>query len=304
MQEETKDARVLKMEIRKRRIALLFLSVGAVSFGFSGVLIKLCDFPPSVIASFRMILAGVVLTPFCVGRLRDLFRERGIPGFLLLLIPGLLLGLHFQAWIIGLKRTYVASATFIFSINPLFFTLFERFLHKRRIPVYTYVALAMVLGGAYWLFASRGGQLGQTGDFLCLLSTLLFVIYLLVSRRVSEDVPHLLYIHVIYLWGGLLTLPFSLAGGGLARVDVTAVGSVLALLGLALFPTLIGHTSNNYGVRHLSPLTISFFTLTEPIIASLSAALILTEIPPYREFPSYSLFLGATVLYLVKSRGR
>jgi drug/metabolite transporter (DMT)-like permease len=289
---------------RQRRIALLFLSVGAVSFGFAGVLIKLCAFPPAVIASFRMILAGLAVAPFCLGQLRDLFRQRGIPGFLLLLIPGLLLGLHFQAFIIGLKRTYVASATFIFSINPLFFALFERFLYKRRIPAYTYVSLAMVLGGAYWLFASRGGQLGQTGDILCLLSTLLFVIYILVSRRISGDVPHLLYIHVIYLWGGLLTLPFALLGGGLARVDVTAVGSVLALLGLALFPTLIGHTSNNYGVRYLSPLTISFFTLTEPIVASLTAALILAEIPPYREFPSYALFLAATVLYLLISRGR
>jgi drug/metabolite transporter (DMT)-like permease len=289
---------------RQRRIALLFLSVGAVSFGFAGVLIKLCAFPPAVIASFRMILAGLAVAPFCLGQLRDLFRQRGIPGFLLLLIPGLLLGLHFQAFIIGLKRTYVASATFIFSINPLFFALFERFLYKRRIPAYTYVSLAMVLGGAYWLFASRGGQMGQTGDILCLLSTLLFVIYILVSRRISGDVPHLLYIHVIYLWGGLLTLPFALLGGGLARVDVTAVGSVLALLGLALFPTLIGHTSNNYGVRYLSPLTISFFTLTEPIVASLTAALILAEIPPYREFPSYALFLAATVLYLLISRGR
>jgi drug/metabolite transporter (DMT)-like permease len=290
-------------ETRQRRIALLFLSVGAVSFGFSGVLIKLCDYPPPVIASFRMILAGLAVAPFCLGQLRSLLRDSGVSGFLLLLIPGLLLGLHFQAWVMGLKRTYVASATFIFSINPLFFALFERFLYKRRIPVYTYVALAMVLGGAYWLFASRGGELGQTGDFLCLLSTLLFVIYLLVSRRVSGRVPHLLYIHVIYLWGGLLTLPFALAGGALGRVDVTAVGSVLALLGLALFPTLIGHTSNNYGVRHLNPLTVSFFTLTEPVIAGLMAALILSEIPPVREFPSYALFLGATVLYLVKSRG-
>ena len=289
---------------RQRRIALLFLTVGAVSFGFAGVLVKLCGFPPSVIASFRMILAGLAVAPFCLGQLRDFLREKGIPGFLLLLIPGLLLGLHFQAFIIGLKRTYVASATFIFSINPLFFALFERFLYKRRIPVYTYFCLAMVLGGAYWLFASGGGRLGQTGDLLCLLSTLLFVVYLLVSRRVSADVPHLLYIHVIYLWGGALTLPFALPGGALARVDVTALGSVLALLGLALFPTLIGHTSNNYGVRYLNPLTISFFTLTEPVIASVTAALILSEIPPYREFPSYALFLGATVLYLVKSRAR
>jgi drug/metabolite transporter (DMT)-like permease len=292
------------MEIRQRRIALVFLSIGAVSFGFSGVLIKLCNFPPSVIASFRMILAGVAVAPLCLGQLKRFFRQRGIPGFLLLLVPGLLLGVHFQAWVIGLKRTYVASASFIFSINPLFFALFERFLFKKRIPVYTYISLAMVLGGAYWLFAGRGGQLGQTGDFLCLLSTLLFVIYLLVSRRISGDVPHLLYIHVIYLWGGLLTLPFAFAGGGLAQVDLRALGSVFALLGLALFPTLIGHTSNNYGVRYFSPLTVSFFTLTEPVIASLTAALILSEVPPLREFPSYALFLGATVLYLVKSRAR
>jgi drug/metabolite transporter (DMT)-like permease len=292
------------METRQRRIALLFLSIGVVSFGFSGVLIKLCDFPPPVIASFRMILAGLAVAPFCMGQLRDLFRRRGLSGFLLLLIPGLLLGLHFQAWVMGLKRTYVASATFIFSINPLFFALFQRFLYKKKIPLYTYISLAMVLGGAYWLFASRGGELGQSGDFLCLLSTLLFVIYLLVSRRVAGDTPHLLYIHVIYFWGGLLTLPFSFAGGVLARVDVTAAGSVLALLGLAFFPTLIGHTSNTYGVRHLSPLTVSFFTVTEPIIAGLSAALILSEVPPLREFPSYALFLGATVLYLVKARDR
>lgn len=139
-----------------------------MSFGFSSVLVKLCDFPATVIASFRMILAGLVLTPFCLGKLKNLFRERGLPGFILLLIPGLLLGLHLQARIIRLKRTYVASATFIISINPLFFALFERFLYKKRIPGYTYIALAMVLGGAYWLFASRGGQLGQTGDFLCL----------------------------------------------------------------------------------------------------------------------------------------
>ena len=224
---------------RQQKIALIFLTVGAISFGFSSVLVKLCAFPPPVIASFRMILAGLALTPLCLGQLKDLFRQRGVSGFLLLLIPGLLLGLHFQAWILGLKRTYVASATFIFSINPLFFVLFERFLYKRRIHVYTYISLAMVLGGAYWLFASRGGQFGQTGDFLCLLSTLLFVIYLLVSRRVSKDVPHLVYIHVIYLWGGLLILPFALTGGGLGRVDVADLGSVLALLGLALFPTLV-----------------------------------------------------------------
>ena len=79
---------------------------------------------------------------------------------------------------------------------------------------------------------------------------------------------------------------------------------MLALLALALFPTLIGHTSNNYGVRYLSPLTVSFFTLCEPIIAGIGAVLILSELPSYRVLPAYALFLGATVLHLVKSKSR
>lgn len=296
--------RFWKTSVRKQKAAFLFLIVGALSFGISSVLIKLCTYPPTVIASLRMVLAGLVLTPFCIKPLRELLRAKGPAGFLVLLIPGLLLGLHFQAWVIGLKNTYVASATFIFSINPVFFALFERFLYKKRIPGYTYISLALVLGGAYWLFALRGGRLGQSGDFLCLISTLLFVVYLLVSRRVSGDIPHLLYIHIIYLWGGLLTLPFSLAGGQLAQVDLTATGSVLSLLALALLPTLIGHTSTNYGIRYLSPLTVSFFTLSEPITATITAALILAEVPSYREFPAYALFLGATLFYLIKSRAR
>jgi drug/metabolite transporter (DMT)-like permease len=288
----------------QRRRALLFLLAGVLSFGFSGVLIKLCRYPPTVIASFRMILAGLLLTPLVLRPLGELLRGRGFAAVLLLLLPGLLLGLHFQAWVIGLKRSTVANATFLFSINPVFFALFERFLRRKPIPAYTYVSLGMVLAGAYWLFAVQGSRLGQGGDFLVLLSVFLFVAYLLVSQRVSRDLPHLLYIHIIYLWGGLLVLPFALVGGDLGQVRLADTGSLLALLGLALFPTLIGHTSSNFGVRHLPALTVSFFTLTEPVLASVAAAVILAELPTLGELPAYGLFLAATVLYLLSSRDR
>ena len=71
---------------RQQKVALVFLAVGAISFGFSGVLIKLCAFPAPVIASFRMILAGLAVAPLCLGQLKDLFRKRGASGVLLLLM--------------------------------------------------------------------------------------------------------------------------------------------------------------------------------------------------------------------------
>ncbi len=285
-----------------RRTALLFLAIGTISFGFSGVLIKLCAFPPPVIASGRMLLAGAVLTPFCLPGLKRLVRERGLVGLLLLVLPGLLLGLHFHAWVAGLKRTSVASATFIFSVNPVFFALFERFLFRKTVRAYTYVSLGLALAGAYWLLAVKGGRLGQTGDILCFIATLLFVVYLLASRRVSEGVPHLVYIHLIYLWGGLLTLPLAFLWAQPASLSLSDTRSLLALAALALFPTLVGHTSSNYGVRHLPALTVSFFSLTEPVFATVSAALVLGEIPSPREFPAYFLFLAAVVFYLWRSR--
>jgi drug/metabolite transporter (DMT)-like permease len=311
----------------RRRRALIFLSFGVVSFGVSGVLIKLCRYSPAVIASFRMILAGAVLTPFCIGAWRRFLGERGLAGVLLLLVPGVLLGLHFQAWVAGLKLTTVAAGTFIFSINPVFFALAERVVRRRRVPPYALAALGLVVAGAAWLFwvkegrAAPGGHL--RGDLLCLLSTLLFVVYLFVSRWVTTrtraaragsprsvtvepvpgSVPHALYIHVLYLGGGLATLPFALAGGELARTDLGDTASALALLGLALLPTLIGHSANNYAVRFLPPLTVSFFTLAEPVLATAAAALVLTELPAPAEVPTYALFLCATVFYLVRSRG-
>ena len=314
----------------ERGRALTFLAVGVLSFGFSGVLIKLCLFPPSVVASFRMILAGAVLTPFCVPAWRRFLAERGAAGVLLLLLPGVLLGLHFHAWVAGLKLTSVANATFIFSMNPVFFALAERFVRRRRVPPYALISLALGAAGAGWLFFLKRGTPGGGGDLLCLLATLLFVVYLLVSRWVTSSspqtetsqlrtgrtrtspqrprsptaAPHHLYIHIVYLGGGLATLPLALLGGEPWRVNLGDTGSILALVGLALFPTLIGHTANNYGVRFLPPLTVSFFTLAEPVLATAAAALVLGEVPAARELPSYALLLAATVYYLVRARGR
>jgi len=336
----------------ERGRALTFLAVGVLSFGFSGVLIKLCFFPPSVVASFRMILAGAVLAPFCVPAWRRFLAERGAAGVLLLLLPGVLLGLHFHAWVAGLKLTSVANGTFIFSMNPVFFALAERFVRRRRVPPFALISLALGAAGAGWLFFLKRGTPGGGGDLLCLLATLLFVVYLLVSRWVTKTspqtetktspqtetktspqtetktqtgrsqlrtgrtrtspqrpraptaTPHHLYIHIVYLGGGLATLPLALLGGGPGRVNLGDTGSILALVGLALFPTLIGHTANNYGVRFLPPLTVSFFTLAEPVLATAAAALVLGEVPAARELPSYALLLAATVYYLVRARGR
>jgi drug/metabolite transporter (DMT)-like permease len=292
-----------------RRFALAFLCVGALSGGFASILIRLCRYPAPAVACLRMLLAGILLLPFSLGALRRAWRERGPGGFLRLLAPGLLLSAHFQCWVLGLRHTSVANATFLMSLTPVFFALAQRFGARpfgarRPLPVYTLVSLALAAAGAAWLLLQGGGRLGRLGDLLVLAAALLYVGYLLAARRVAGDLPHLAFAQTIYFWGGLAGLPVALLAGGLPPGSLEDSVSLAALAGLVLFPTLIGHTSLNFGVRHLSPLTVSFFSLAEPVVATAAALLLLGEPFAPLDLPAYGLFLAATLLYLLSSARR
>ncbi|NOY08005.1 MAG: DMT family transporter [Spirochaetes bacterium] len=284
---------------REKQTALIFLIGGAVTFGFSSLFIKLCLFPATVIASFRMIIAGIVLVPFSYRAFIHLYREKGMSGMIILIIPGILLGLHFQLWVMGIKNTLIATGTFIFSVNPILFAAAERILYKRRVNLPSLISLLMVVTGAVWLFTAGNGKFGRQGDIYCLLATILFVFYLFSAKKLSAGVPHTLFIHLIYLWGGIATLPFIFITGDFYRVVFNDMYSLLFLLLLAIFPTLIGHTSNNYAVRLFSPLFVSFFSLFEPLLSGIAAYIFLHEKPALALYPGYFLLITASVVYLL-----
>ncbi len=296
----------------RRRAALLFLAAGTLAFGFAPILARVCRYPAAAVAALRLLAAGLLLLPFAAAAAARWLKAGGWPALLRVALPALLLGLHFQFWVLGIRATSVATGTFIVSVNPVVFALAERLIDRRRIPPRTAAALLLVLSGALWILLREGGRIGRVGDLFCFLSVLFFVAYLMVSRDAARGVPHRVYIQVLYLAGGLLTLPFvalaPVGASAAARLPapplLTDTGSLLALLGLALFPTLVGHTSTNYGVRFFSPLTVSFFTLLEPVFATAAAAPLLGEPPRTEVLPAYALFVAATVLVLTSGRRR
>jgi drug/metabolite transporter (DMT)-like permease len=218
----------------------------------------------------------------------------------------------------------VANATFLMSLNPVFFALVQRYGGRcgawfsarfagrsgaragagRPLPPYILASLGLAVGGAAWLLAAGSGSLGRLGDLLVLAACLLYVGYLLAARRVAGDLPHLAFAHLLYFWGGLAGLPAALLAGGLSPAVLGDARSLAALAGLVLFPTLVGHTALSFGVRHLKPLTVSFFALAEPLVATAAALLLLGEAPPAAALPAYGLLLAAALLYLLAAARR
>ena len=293
-------------QLQRRTLALLLLCVGTLTFGSSSVLIRLCAFPSGMVASLRMLIAGLVLLPFIAPGIAVVVRGRGIRGLLRLAVPGILLGLHFHLWVAGVRQTSVATATFIFATNPVLFAVAELAVYRRRLSAADWCALALATAGGAWLVASGGGGSSLAGAALCLAATILFVLYLVTSEKVSSGTPHPAFVCLIYLVGGLLTLPIALARGEATTTSWTDGGSWLALAALALLPTLVGHASNTYAVRFFPPILVSFTTLLEPILSSIAAQVVLGERPRSGDLPAYALLAAATTLFLAARwiRGR
>jgi len=288
------------MEIEnKQKTALLFLIGGTVTFGFSSLFIKLCSFPVTVIASLRIIIAGIVIIPFAYRSILLVYKKHSLKELLVLIIPGILLGLHFQLWVLGIKNTYIATGTFIFSTNPVLFAVTERLLYKRKAKTSTVISLILVILGALWIFTIGRGRFGQPGDIFCLLATIVFVLYLLSAKKYSRGLTHTSFIHLIYLWGGIAMLPFIFITGDFQRIEFNDMYSYLFLMLLVIFPTLIGHTSSNYAVRYFSPLFVSFFTLFEPLLSSIAAYIFLREKPAPMLYPGYTILITASLTYLL-----
>jgi len=285
-------------QLQRRTLALLFLCAGTLTFCFSSVFIRLCALPSGMVASLRMVLAGLVLLPFIAPGMRAIVRGRGFLSLLPLAVPGILLGLHFHLWVAGVRQTSVATATFIFATNPVLFAAAEVAVYRRRLSAADWCALALAAAGGAWIVVRGGGGSGLAGDALCFAATVLFVLYLVASEKVSSGMPHPTYVCLIYLAGGLLTLPIALIRGEAARAAWGDGGAWLALAALALLPTLVGHASNTYAVRFFPPILVSFTTLLEPILSSLAALAVLGERPPAAELPAYALFAAATALFL------
>ena len=283
---------------QRRPLAIVFLAFGILTFGSSSVLIRLCAFPSGLVASLRMVIAGLALLPFVAGGLGALIPAIGGRRLAALLVPGILLGIHFHLWVAGVRLTTVAAATFIFATNPVLFAIVEVTAYRRRLEWTDWLALALVAAGGAWLLAAGGGGAGLAGILLCFASTAVFVAYLVSSQMVSTGIPHPTYVSLIYLAGGTITLPLALIGGGFATTAWTDGGAWLALAALALLPTLVGHGSSTYAVRFFPPILVSFTTLLEPLLSSLAALVVLGERPPAAELPSYALFAAATALFL------
>lgn len=248
----------------------------------------------AILSRYALATAGAVAVAFwrCAGGALALAplgaREarRAVPGgrrVAQMAASGVLLAVHFSFFIGAIALTTVGSAVLLATMSPVFVAVGgARFLDE---PVSRRTAAGIVVslvGAAVVTLADASGPaLGGTallGDAMALLSAVAVAGYLLLGRAVRRDVAPATYSGTVYATAALVLLGAAAVGGvplqGFSRT------SWLAIAAIVVGPQLLGHTVFNTLLSRVAPAVVSVVILSEPVLATLLAAVLLSEVPP------------------------
>lgn len=276
---------------------LVLLLGGVLSFAASSILIRFAEAAPSLaVAAIRTMWAIAFLAPMGVPATRKAWSALSVKDRWLVLVAGILLGVHFVAWISSVYLTTVASAAVLVSTGPIFLALLGFLVLRERLETRTAIAIIVaVAGSALIAYGDATGvvQPGRNpvvGNALALLAAVVWAAYLLIGRVVRQRLDWMAYVFPLYVIAGLT----AFVAVWVQDIPVTGYPwQIYALCALmAIFPQILGHGSFNYAVKFYPAALLGLLGLLEPVGATLMAYGLFGEKPG-------SLALAGMVLIIV-----
>lgn len=267
-------------------VAPALLVVGVVVASAAPILIRYADGAEALAISFwRCATGAVILLPFARTGLRSLTIENKK----LTAAAGVFLALHFATWISSLELTAVAPSVLLVSTTPIFVALVAPRVVKERLTRSGWMGIILAFTGVAFIVILDPGVSefegsSMIGNALALAGGATAGGYVLAGRLARRDLGILPYAVATYGVAAALLLVVCLASGvSLWGYDA---GTWWAILALVVGPQLLGHTVINYVLSDIDATTVSVSFMAEPVIATILAALLFSEVPSLVFYPA------------------
>ncbi len=253
-----------------------------------------------MLAAYRLLLTVLLIAPLFFRDYHRHYNGTALELFRSAFWPGLILGIHFISWVIGARLTSGANATLIVSLVPLVMPFFMFFLFRERVTQREILSTALALLGLLVLAAGDFSISADylLGDLVCLLSMVLFGLYLALARNSTKYASIWLYTFPLYLVAGVfcffIALPFS------SPLHHYSAYEGLMIVLLAVVPTIGGHTILNFSMQKFRGQTVSIINMGQFIFAGLVAYFLYREIPA-KEFYIASLLVFMSIWIIIRT---
>lgn len=243
-----------------------------IAFSLSSTLVKRAETPGVLVAFWRMALVSLVWNGYLWSTGRHVTRRHLRQA----LVPGVFFGLNLAIFFAGATHNSVANAALIGSLSPFLIVplgaaLFSEYLHPKAL-VFALVAFA---GVALVLFsAPANGDASMEGNVFGFLAMLLWVAYVVATRRYRQDMDVPTFMATVSPIATLAVLPLALANGdifGLSRTGWTFLLILTLLTGLAAHGLLV------FAQKTIPIGTIGISQVAQPALAVVWSFLLLGE---------------------------
>lgn len=283
-------------------VGAIALAVSAVST--AAVLIRLATAPPLVIAFWRLAFATLILAPaaFAVPSIRREMLGQSVRDDLALTAVGVVLAIHFAAWITSLSLTSVAASVVLVTLHPVLVGVASAWLFDEGLGGKGWVGVLVAFaGGAViaWGDASLSGH-RLAGDLLALAGAGAVAAYFLAGRGFRRRLSLLAYVVPVYAVAAVTLLAMAVIAD--QPIAGWPLSDYLLFLALAVVPMILGHTVLNWSLKHVTAPVVATAILGEPVGASILAWLVLTEVPPLVTVVGGAVVLAGIGLVIVAAR--
>ena len=266
--------------------AYLGLTVATACWASAFILGKvvLREMTPLVLATWRYVVASLVLLPFVL-RSRAAVRSGAVPatGAVLPLAVMVVSGGVLYPWLFlaALARTSAANTSLLIALNPIVTILLSPIVGERLVRTQV-LGPSLAFAGAV-LVISRG-DLGEllalridTGDLLALAAAACWATFNLTSRLVVDRLPASSVNLAVYAGGAVALGLLGLADGPVVQLEHATASAVAAVVAMAVLSSVVAGQLFLTGVRDAGVGRALVFIYLVPVLTAIMSVAVLGE---------------------------
>lgn len=273
-----------------RRHGLLSVNIAVLLFGLAGLFAKWIHLPAIGITFGRVLFSSMALGIYILVR-KQSFRIANGKDLFSLLCAGVILALHWWAFLESIQLSTVAIGTITFSSFPLFVTFLEPLLFRQKLKRRNVVLAIVILIGVLITIPEFSLENHVSlGILTGMVSALAYALLTIMNKRIVEKYNSVLMAFYEQATAAVVLLPFVSS----AKLQPSLTDIALLLL-LGVVTTALAHTLFISSLKVLPAQLAGICSSMETVYGILFAMLFLGEIPSVREITGAVIIIGAVI---------
>lgn len=275
----------------------LIVVLGAVGISFSAIFFRWSTAPTFVLILYRALLVMLILLPVILTKHCEELRKVTGKQLALCAASGFCMAGNMVSYFTALQYTSIASAVVMVDLDVLFVAFAMLLFFRQKLSRRAWMSIALALFGSV-VIATADTTVGSNpllGDALALLGAVFIASNTMIGSVCRRNMANSVYTFFVHVFVALGMLAVVLVTG----TPLTGHASVnfATALGMAVCCTLLGHSIFSWGLKYLSPAFISMVKLIEPVISTVLALVLFTEIPSPQEVVGGAVVIVAVGLF-------